>query len=209
MLSIFPCAYWPSVCLLWRNAYLDTLSFFSFLFSCLGCFFDIKLYELFVYSGNYSIVGSIIFKCFLPFCKLSFHFVYGFLFCAKAFKFNQVPFVYFCFYFLYFRRQIQKILLRFMSNNILPMLFSRRFMLSNLSFVSLIHFEFIFVYGIEECANFILLYVAIQFSQYNLLKRLSFLHYIFLPFLSQIIDYKYMGLCLNSPEFSFYFAFLG
>ena len=57
-------------------------------------------------------------------------------------------------------------------------------MLSNLSFGSLIHFEFIFVYGIEECANFILLYVAIQFSQYNLLKRLSFLHYIFLPFLS-------------------------
>ena len=31
-----------------------------------------------------------------------------FLCCAKAFKFDQVPFVYFCFYFFCHRRQIQK-----------------------------------------------------------------------------------------------------
>ena len=36
-------------------------------------------------------------------------------------------------------------------------------MLSNISFGSLIHFEFIFVYGIEECANFILLYYLSNF----------------------------------------------
>ena len=35
-----------SVCLLWRNGYLDFLSIFR-----LG-FFYIKLYELFVYFGN-------------------------------------------------------------------------------------------------------------------------------------------------------------
>ena len=37
------------------------------------------------------------------FCQLSFRLVYGSLCCAKAFKFNSVPYVYFCFYFHYFR----------------------------------------------------------------------------------------------------------
>ena len=35
-----------------------------------------------------------------------------------------------------------------------------------------------------ECPNFILLHAAVQFSQHHLLKRLFFLHYIFLPPLS-------------------------
>ena len=34
------------------------------------------------------------------------HLVYSFLCCEKAFKFNQVPLVYFCFYFRYSRRQV-------------------------------------------------------------------------------------------------------
>ena len=46
---------------------------------------------------------------------------------------------------------------------------------------SLIYFEFIFAYGVKKCSNFILLHVAVQFSQQHLLKRLSFLHCIFLP----------------------------
>ena len=44
--------------------------------------------------------------------------------------------------------------------------------------------EFIFVYGVRECSHFILLHVAVQFSQHHLLKRLSFLHCISLPPLS-------------------------
>ena len=48
-------------------------------------------------------------------------------------------------------------------------------MVSGLTFRSLIHFEFIFVYDARECSNFILLHVAFQFSQHHLLKRLSFL----------------------------------
>ena len=51
-------------------------------------------------------------------------------------------------------------------------------MVSSLPFRSLIHFEFIFVYGVKECSNFILLQVGVQFSQHHLLKTLSFLHYI-------------------------------
>ena len=48
----------------------------------------------------------------------------------------------------------------------------------------LIHFEFIFVYGVRDCSNFIILHVAVQFSRHHLLKRLSFLHCISLPPLS-------------------------
>ena len=48
-------------------------------------------------------------------------------------------------------------------------------MVSGLTFRSLIHFEFIFVYRVRERSNFILLHVALQFSQHHLLKGSSFL----------------------------------
>ena len=53
----------------------------------------------------------------------------------------------------------KRILLRFMSKGVLPMLSSKNFIVSSLTFRSLIHFEFIFVYGVRECSNFILLHV--------------------------------------------------
>ena len=40
---------------------------------------------------------------------------------------------------------------------------SKSFIVSCLIFRSRIHFEFIFVYGVRECSNFILLHVAVQF----------------------------------------------
>ena len=58
---------------------------------------------------------------------------------------------------------------------------SKSFIVSGLTFRSLMHFEFTFVYGVRECSNFILLHVAVQFSQHHLLKKLSFLHCMFLP----------------------------
>ena len=63
---------------------------------------------------------------------------------------------------------------------------SKSFIVSGLTFRSLIHFEFIFVYGIRKCSNFILLYVAVQFSQHHLMKRLSLSHRIFLLPLSKV-----------------------
>ena len=42
----------------------------------------------------------------------------------------------------------------------LPMFSSRRFIISGLTFRSLIHFEFIFVYGVKKCSSFILLEVV-------------------------------------------------
>ena len=78
----------------------------------------------------------------------------------------------------------KKILLWLMSKTVLPMFSSKRFIVSHLTFRSLIHYEFIFVYGVRECSNFILLHVAVQFSQHHLLKGLSFLHCVVLPLLS-------------------------
>ena len=63
---------------------------------------------------------------------------------------------------------------------------SKSFIVSGLTFRSLIHFEFIFVCGIKKCSNFILLHVAVQFSQHHLLKRLTLPHCIFLSPLSKI-----------------------
>ena len=57
---------------------------------------------------------------------------------------------------------------------------------SGLTFKSLIHFEFIFVYGVRKCSSFILLQVVDQFSQHHLLKRLSFFRCISMPPLSKI-----------------------
>jgi len=65
-------------------------------------------------------------------------------------------------------------------------MFSSKSYISGPTFKSLIHFEFTFVYGVRKCSNFILLRVAVQFSQHHLLKRLSLPHYLFLPVLSKI-----------------------
>ena len=42
-----------------------------------------------------------------------------------------------------------------MSESVLPMFSSRSFIVSGLTLRSLIHFEFIFVYGVKKCSNFI------------------------------------------------------
>ena len=61
-----------------------------------------------------------------------------------------------------------------MSKSVLPMFSSKSFVVSGLTFRPLIHFEFIFVYGVRECSNFILLHVAVQFSQHHLTEEAVF-----------------------------------
>ena len=73
----------------------------------------------------------------------------------------------------------KKILLWLRSKNVLLMFFSRSFMVSCLTFRSLNRFQFFFVYGVRDCSNFIILHMAVQIFQLHLLKRLSFLQYIF------------------------------
>ena len=97
----------------------------------------------------------------------------------------------FCSYFLYFRRQTQKIIAAIYAESVLPIFSARNFIVSGLTFRSLIHFEgffvcLFFVYGVRESSNFTILHVSVQFSQHHLLKRLSFLQCIFFSPLSWI-----------------------
>ena len=61
----------------------------------------------------------------------------------------------------------------------------------------LIHFEFTFVYGVRECSNFILLHVAVQFSQHHLLKRLGLLfvaaHGLLIAVASLVVEHRLLA----------------
>ena len=68
----------------------------------------------------------------------------------------------------------KKILLQFISENILPMFSSRGFMVSCLIFLFKPFWAY-FSYGEKECSNFIGLHAAVQLSQHHLLKKFFFL----------------------------------
>ena len=70
--------------------------------------------------------------------------------------------------------ETKKILLQFMSENVLPMLYSRSLMVSCLIFRSLKYFEFIFVYGVRDWFNFIDLHAPVQLSQIPLAEETVF-----------------------------------
>ena len=69
----------------------------------------------------------------------------------------------------------KNVLLQYMSKSVLPLFSYECFIVSSITFRFLIHFEFLLVYGVRKFSNFILLHVAVQFSQHHLLKRQSFL----------------------------------
>ena len=85
---------------------------------------------------------------------------------------------------------------------------SRSFIVYGLSFRSLMCFEFIFVCGIRKYSNFILLHVAVQFSQHCLLKRLSLPHCVFLPPLSKIRYLQVLGFISGLLILFHWFLFL-
>ena len=117
------------------------------------CFFDMFSYmNLYILAINPLSDMSFEKYLLLP-CRFSFHFVYGFFHCAKAFYFDVVPFVYFCICSPCVRREIQKILPSSISKRALSMLLSRNSIVSGL--ISLIYFEFIFAYGVRKYFNFI------------------------------------------------------
>ena len=75
-----------------------------------------------------------------------------------------------------------------MSESVLPMFSSRSFIVSGLTFRSLIHFEFIFVHGVRKCFSFFHLQVVDQFSQHHLLKIVFNLLYIFASFVKDKVS---------------------
>ena len=71
------------------------------------CFFDIELHGLCIYILEINPSSVALFANIFSHSEVCL-FVYVFFCCAKAFKLNQVPFVYFCFYFHSSRRWFQK-----------------------------------------------------------------------------------------------------
>ena len=86
ILSIFSCDCWPSVCFLWRNVYLGFLPIFQLdCFSILSCMSCLYILEIKPFSVTSFVTISV--NCdtyFLPVCRLSFHFVYGFLWASQV-----------------------------------------------------------------------------------------------------------------------------
>ena len=123
-------------------------------------------------------------KRFSPILCVVFSFSYGFLSVQKLLSLMRSYWFIFYFIVIILGSGSNKILLQFMSKSALPMFSSRSFIVYGLTFGSLIHFEFIFLYDVRDCSIFITLRIAVHFSQHHLLKRLSFLHYMFLHPLS-------------------------
>ena len=96
--------------------------------------------SLYILDIPYQVV---ICRYLLSFNRQSFCFVWWFPSLCKSFlvRYNLI---YFCFCCLCLRRQIQKILLRLTSGNLLHLFFPRSFIVLGLTCKSLIHLEFIF-----------------------------------------------------------------
>ena len=172
MLSSFSCASWPSVCLLWRNVYLDLPPMFwlgclfvCFVLSSLSFLYILEINALLVISFT-NIFSQSVGCLFVCLFMVSFA-------VQQLISLIMSHLVIFAFIYITLGDRSKKIFLRFMSKSNLPIFSSRSFMVSGLTFRSLIHFEFIFVYDLRECSNFILLYVVIQLSLHHLLKRVS------------------------------------
>ena len=175
-MSIFSCAYWPSVCLLWKN--VDIWALCS-LFNWVVCFslllnFMSSLYILDIKSSLVTLCANI-FSQFIGCCSVLFMFSF-----ARQKLLSLVRYLLFIFAYISITLwDWLKTFVWFMSENVLPMYSSRSSMVSCLILKSLSCFEFIFVYGVKVYSNFNDLYVAVQISQYHLLKRLSFPHCMF------------------------------
>ena len=158
-------------CLFRSSAHFWIFLLLLLLLSCMSCLYilEIKTLPIASFANIFSQSVGCLFIFFVSFAVqklISLIRSYLFIFAFISIALGDSP---------------QKTLLWFMSENILPMFSSRSFMVSYLIFKSLNHFEFIFVYGVWVCSNFIDLHVAVQLFQHHLLKRLSFLHCIFLP----------------------------
>ena len=162
-------------CLFRSSAHFLIGLFVFLILSCMSCLYTLEINPLLV--ASFANIFSHSEGCLFVLFMVSFA-------VQKLLSLVRPHLFIFVFIFITLGYGSKKILLRFMSKSVLPMFSSKSFIVSDLTFKSLICFEFIFVDGVRECSNFLLLHVAVQFSQHHLLKRLSFLHCIFLPPLS-------------------------
>ena len=110
-------------------------------------------------------------KYLLPFSSLPFTFVDGFF--AWALDFSLIRSHLFSFPFVAIAFGQINIAKRHVSEHTVYIFFTN-FKVSGLTFQSLIHFEFIFVYVVRKCSSFSLFLVGVQYGQHHLLKKLVF-----------------------------------
>ena len=144
--------FWLSVCLFWRNVYWDLPLIFWLVYIFSFCYWATwAVYIFWQLIPCWSIclqIFSLILCGFLLF-MISFA-VQKLLSLIRCFLFL------FVFIFIIIGGGLKKSLLQFMSVSVLLFFSSKSFIVSSLIFRSLIHFEFIFVYGVRDCCNFIL-----------------------------------------------------
>ena len=141
-MSIFSCVSWPFICLLWRNVCLGLLP--TFWLSCL-------------FFWYWVIWATCIFwrliLCQLIHLLLFFSHSEGFLFTLVIVSFTVQKILsltrsnFLVSVLIILGGGLQRILLWFMSRSVLSVLSSRSFIVSGLTFKSLIYFKVIFVYG--------------------------------------------------------------
>ena len=188
----------PSVCLLWKNVCSGPLLIFK-----LDCaFFGYWVMAFFAYFDYQPLIRYIITKHLFTFTRFPFHMGMVFFFVQKFVNLsNLVPFVYFYLCFSCLRRQIQKDIAKTDVKECIAYS-PGSFMVSSLTFKSLIHLDFTFWIWYKKVSQFYSFHVSIQFPQHHLLNRLSFLHCVFLfPLFylnSSLIDCMCMGLFVGS-----------
>ena len=157
MLSVFSCACWPSVCLLWRNVYLGLPFLLIGLFVFLILSFMICLLILDTNPLSIALFASIFSRsidCLFILLMVSF---------AVQKLINWIRFHLFTFAFISFALENwpKKTLLWSLSKNVLCMFSSKAFTVSCLILRSPNHFKVICVYDVKECSNFIDLHIAV------------------------------------------------
>ena len=132
MLSIFSCAYWPSVFLLWRSITLGLLHVKNFLLlsSYMNCSYILEIKPLL--GASFTNIFS---------CRLSFHFVYGSFAVQKLVSLIRSHLFVFVFTSIAWGDWSKKAFVQFMSDDVLPVFTSRSFMVSCLMFKPLSHFS--------------------------------------------------------------------
>ena len=152
-----------SVCLFWRNVFLDLLPIF--LLCCLFFWYWATwalciFWRLIPCQSHHLLI-------FCPILCVVFSLCLWFSFrCAKKFLGLASSYLLvLTFIFITLGGERKMILLWFMSRSVRLPVFSRKsFMVSGLKiFIFLIHPQFIYVYSVRKCSNFILLTVAVQF----------------------------------------------
>ena len=103
----------------------------------------------------------------------------------------------FIFVFVILRDGSKKTLMWLIPESVLPMLSSRNFIVSSITFRSLNHFELFLVFGVKEWSSFHFLHVAVQFSTTLFVEETVF-PTLWSCFLYQtLIDHRCLGLFLG------------